>query len=67
MEKYKNVSPVCHSCASICHTCSDDMIGMAAYGNRELMARNYGIDALPIRRLASSCAAGSREMAVATA
>jgi len=47
--------------------CSDDMLGMAAHRNRELVAHNYAVCALPARRLASSCAAVCREMAGATA
>ena len=66
-EKDKNVSLVCQSYTSICNTCSDDMIDMAAHGNRELMAHKYGVCELPTRRLVSSCAAVCREMAAATA
>ena len=37
--EYQAAISACQSCANICNTCSDEMIGMESHANQELMAR----------------------------
>ena len=52
--QYKAAISVCQSCANICNTCSDDMIGIGSYDNQELMARCIGAVGM-CRRLLVIC------------